>query len=250
MFDFEHNTSFQIRIDSRSSVQGNTYLRVITKSGVSTFKYLTNGAYTTESFTFDIDDYPIAVSINDPEENFNQSRNYSVISLLMNGDKVQELAAGYVYQTKSLSWPNTNTADIVPGLGRLTLQSLGDPAAGAEYSFTPGTDRWYKLLAAKLVLVTDATVANRNVHFVIGSTTTPYFNFIASANVPANTTRNFTVAPMGAFTSGSEDNDTIIPIPKDIWLDSNYKITTETTNLQAGDNFGAGVVWFEEFLSA
>ena len=121
--------------------------------------------------------------------------------------------------------------------GRLKEIASADPAAGAEISITvPDNKRWL-IISLSFSLVTDATVANRNVN-VIAKNTGGNVVFRSGSNInhTASTTKVYGFAAIGD--EGEGLGVTHIMAPTILVLDEGMKLETATANLQAADNFG------------
>lgn len=130
--------------------------------------------------------------------------------------------------------------------GRLRTIVGTDPAAGIEVTETvPAGARW-RLVALKVTLVTDATVANRFPVLTIDDGTNVVLAVSVATAVTATQTATFSFADVGAnaapvITAG------VVSFPKDFSLFGGYRIKTLTTGIVAGDNYGAPVYLVEEF---
>lgn len=127
---------------------------------------------------------------------------------------------------------------------RLRVITGNDPAAGAEIADTVDAGKRWRILAARLSLVTDATASNRRVHLQFADTATVLFNKASSADQTASLTLNYNMA-IGGSDRGVTDTDLESGLP-DFALGPGYVIQTNTTNLQAGDNYGAPIYLIEE----
>lgn len=132
-----------------------------------------------------------------------------------------------------------------------TIRSITgtDPAAGAEISETVPADARWRLMGVGLTLVTDATAANREVRLVIDDGTTIIAEIPAGVTQVASETRRYSFGagfPRGA---GAQSLNVIAPLPP-VVLGAGYRVRTLTTNLQAGDNYGAPQLLVEEWTSA
>lgn len=178
---------------------------------------------------------------------------WSELWLLVNGERVFRFGSGYLSSQTAISWPSQINETEQPARGFFTRQAGSDPAAGAEASIDSVTNRTWLLKAFHVTLTTSATVANRNVHLVID----PYgnndnLNFFGNVVQAAGTTIKYTFAPVGYLPTAADANNIIVPIPPDVVIreGATPALSTSTTNLQAGDNFGAPVAIVEAFMVA
>jgi hypothetical protein len=131
----------------------------------------------------------------------------------------------------------------------LSVVTGTDPAANTEVSETvPANGRW-RVLAMRVSLVTDATVANREVSLQFDDGTTAFFAAAANANQAASLTRQYSVGTAGERGAAATATDILIPAPSDVVLLAGHRVRTSTTNRQAGDNFGAPTLLVQESAS-
>lgn len=248
MLKFEGTVDFKLRIISQSNSTSNIAIKGITRDSQFTYQHtpLSTGAEKSEDFA--ITDIPIFISVQDVLGSYVQGACFIKLFLLINNDIAFEFCSGNVWYHNGQSYPNAQLKEYRQGGGLLLLESSTDPAAGTEPSIIIGTYDTWKLQAVHFTLVTDANVANRRVHLVIRATGGGEYNFFSSYDHPASTTRNYTCAPVGTLLDDQDDNDVIIPIPADMWLSSGSYIKTETTNKQAGDNWGVMSANIEQFF--
>lgn len=245
---FDQRAVFALRVQTKSATTTTIRIRGLTKEGQFVFRHSVSATASTNSTDFRIPDVPIMVSVFDASTDFEQGDCYVAVQLLINGDIVADLVSGWIYQLKGLSWPFHSSGDLIPGRGQFGGFSSSNPAAGSEISFTSPTLRQLRLLALRFTLVTSSTAANRRVHVAIG-TAGATVDCISSVDQTASQTINYTVAPFGALPTASNDNDILINMPPEMWLDAGDSITTVTTNIQAGDDFGVLSVFAERFFS-
>lgn len=250
MLQFEHGAVFQLRILGQSNTTVTLTIRGLTREGPFSFKHtiITGSAVTAQDYK--IPDIPIMLTVENDTQNLYQNDCYIAASLLLNGDKLHELCSGFVYRQKSISWPYSNTVDIIPGHGRFKSIEGLNPAAGAECSMSVPADQVWHVLYFYVQLVTDATVANRRTHLVFNNNNGPYIEAFSSVDQAASLTRNISAAQFGHVPDEIDDNDIIIPIPQNMWLLGESQIATATVNKQAGDNYGKPIVLVEQYFQA
>lgn len=122
-----------------------------------------------------------------------------------------------------------------------------DPAAGVEISETVPAGRAWELLAVRFTLVTSATAATRQVQLVLQNDSSVEFLRIA-ANVTqiASLTNSYNFAAgLGYERSALVQSHMVTGLPR-LVLPGGYKITTVTASVQAGDNYGAPLLYVVE----
>jgi hypothetical protein len=154
---------------------------------------------------------------------------------------------GYVTDTTPLVWPGTLCQSSADGPGVIRSIAGSDPAAGAEFSETVPTNARWRLLGVDVPLVTDATAANREAVLTIDDGAAVVAEIAAGTAQAASLTRRYSFAR--GVQRGGPAASTIInaPIP-DAMLMGGYRVRSVTTNLQAGDNYGAPQLWVEEWI--
>lgn len=172
----------------------------------------------------------------------------SIETTMPDGDlALMPIAEGYVTADSAVMWPGGRYADSVEGPGILRSVAGTNPAAGVEViEAVPANARW-RLRALRATLVTDATVATRTVNFIIDDGATTLLNFPGVTTQTATLTRAYNVAEYG-FQPAAVGTDIFFYIPFLVRLLQGWRIRTSTTNLQAGDNWGAPQMEVEEWI--
>lgn len=248
MLSFESAASFSLRVTVQSTDTIPIAVTGATKDGSFTFSIIPTNDRAPQDFDLGISDLPLWVSVLDTETEYERGQLYVIVSLLVNGNPVHQLTAGYVYRQNGITYPATSNVEPSSSFGALVMSSSADPAAGAEISYTSPDFTFQKIRGARFTLVTSATVANRRVHVVVTPIGGPALNFISSVDQPASTTRHYTLAPISGLGTYSDDNDIIIPISPDLVIPGVSTVTTETTNIQVGDNFSVMSLYCEDLL--
>ncbi len=169
----------------------------------------------------------------------------SIESTMPDGDvALMPLAQGYV--TADL-WPGGKYGDSVEGPGILRSVAGTNPAAGVEVIETVPTNARWRLRALRATLVTDGTVVTRTVNFIIDDGANTLLNFPGVTTQAQTLTRAYNVAEYG-FQPAAVGTDIFFYIPFLVKLLQGWRIRTSTTNLQAGDNWGAPQMEVEEWI--
>lgn len=249
MLDFEFAKSLSLKVSSQTGTAGTLSITGMTKSGPFSLKHTTNSSGVISSTTFRITDFPIWISVFDPNTSFNLGECFVTLDILIDGDTVFQLASGYLYKQKALSWPAYSSNDKRLGGGIVKTIYGTNPAAGANVFETVPNGREWRLIAARITLATDANVANRRVHLILGDGTTQMIDAFSNTDHAASSTINYTFAAFGYVPASTDANDIVVPIPSNVILPENYEIQTGVTNFQAADNFLAPVFWVEEYVA-
>lgn len=117
-----------------------------------------------------------------------------------------------------------------------------DPAAGAEVSVTVPDGEVWELFSVRVQLVCDATVANRRSALSLTDGTTEFFRAHSIANQTASETTTYQFADMYQHTSQLLGK-LAIRIPQSFTLLGGWTVETQTDSLQAGDDYGAPLLY-------
>ena len=249
MMRFPDGTTFSLVVQSFSGTANDLTIRGATRNGPFRLRIALNGTYALQTSTFRLPDIPIWITISDDAISQDRGDCYVFVHLAVGDDRMHQLAAGYVFQQRGLSWPMTADVDSNPKRANVRIDTSSNPAAGAEISHTFAAGLTVKILSVRVQLVTDANVANRRVHMVFKRNGITIYEAISSVDQAASLTRNYTFSIFGGLGTYSDDNDILVPIPQDLWLNNTGSIVTETTSIQAGDNFGAASIYVEKSIT-
>ncbi len=158
-----------------------------------------------------------------------------------------QLISDYVTGTARLAWPGGQLRSSVEGPGLISTVTGTNPVAGAEFTMTVPTGARWRLVSVYGYLTTNATVANRTVHLIVDNGSTSVCYVAAQTAQTASQDIEYTFGatlPSVATTAAASVN----PLPEQLHLVAAYRIRTFTTNLQAGDDWGAPRVLVEEWI--
>jgi hypothetical protein len=157
------------------------------------------------------------------------------------------LLADYVTNAATLGWPGGAIRQSVEGPGFLRSISVGNPAAGAEWSLTVPTNARWRVQAANSLFTASAGVANR----------VPECNLDDGANSFFIGEPNSVVVALGAPqvtfastvpTAVANVADVTASIPSPAYLLAGHRINSRTLNIQAADQYSAIFVNVEEWI--
>jgi len=187
---------------------------------------------------------------------------YARVVIVNPGDfEIHTLCADYMYSSISLTLGRIVDSGPGGGEGFITTVTGANPAAGAEASDAVPTNAVWRLLSYSIVLVTDATVANRFARLMIDDGATTNRRWLGSAVTTAQTAA-LTYAHLFQRGYGGMNTDqgtqedpagTVFGIVAGTLPDldpllEGYRLRTVTTGLQAGDNYAAPIFQVEEWL--
>jgi small ligand-binding sensory domain FIST len=157
------------------------------------------------------------------------------------------LAQGLITAQVRQAFPGAVLQGPLEAPGTIRSITGTDPAAGAEVSETVPTGARWRLHALRVALTTDATVANRETSLTLDDGTTIYAQMPAGEAQTASAAFTYTWAVGLIRGAPNQGGSRLIPIPP-LWLLAGHRIRTLTTNIQAGDNYGAPQLLVEESL--
>lgn len=248
MLKFQQGASFSLIVKSRGRAAGTVTIAGATREGTFTLKHTPSTDTTEVVERFSLSDIPLMFTVLDDGNLFRPKELYIAVYLGINTNEMWQLAGGYVFGTKGLTWPTNVVEPPQPDfIGAITSVSSNDPAAGANWTYSTAGAVLTHVKGLQFTLVTDATVASRRVHIRFQDGNGQEIECLAATDQLASQTRKYTCMPVGALLDSANDNDIIIPIPADIWMRTGAVISS-IFNLQAGDNAGPAEIWVEEFI--
>lgn len=157
------------------------------------------------------------------------------------------LLQGYVSSTMRLAWPGSSLTESAAGPGFIRNHVGANPAAGVEIvEAVPVNARW-RILSFFATLVTDATVANRTVTFIVDDGANTLWRIAASAAQTASQTRNYEASASGG--AGDLSDITFrMPVPFPLLLGAGFRVRTSTAGIVAGDDWASPVILVEEWI--
>lgn len=164
-------------------------------------------------------------------------------------NQYEVLVAGYLDNNVGLSYPMSQLQRPIDGNGAIISEVQGNPAAGADVVVTvPSGARW-RFVSFRGTLTTAVAAGNRLVSLVIDD----------GVNLFAESPSNFTQGPSIVNTYNWFDSAqylaapfnlrTLAPSPSLCYLHRSFRISTQTTGIQAADQWSSVVLlvqeWFE-----
>lgn len=157
------------------------------------------------------------------------------------------LCRGYVAVEGGPKWPFGIDEPAVAGRGFLRSITGTNPAAGSEIQETVGSNLVQKLLSLRASLVLDTNTPTRFPTLRLDDGTTVYFDSGTTTGHGANASLQFHWFP-GAPVNVNSANHITLPLSNNRLLKETFRINTEVTNLQVGDDWSAPQYLVEEWL--
>ena len=247
--NFERGAQFGLRATLTGIDTSVVNITGFTREGMFKLRLTHSGDGTAESTNFSLPDIPTMVSMFCSADTMDRGEMWAELWLTVNGERVFRFGSGYMSAQTAISWPSQINETEMPGRGFMTNVTGVNQAANVECTDdVPGNEMWI-LKGYKVVLVTDANVANRRVHLNMPfGGNSPAITAYSTIDQTAGTTITYIFAPFGSVPLASSNNTILIPIPPDIVMKEADTISTTTVNRQVGDNFGAPKIYVEKFM--
>jgi len=248
MEGYEDRAHKQIQIESWSNSARTLNLRGSTPGGPFAESHITNGDRSRATDTFELHGTPTKLQVSPSTGPVRRGECYVRVTLLLDGEPVLRLSSAYLTDSKTVSWPPGQYEGFTEGAGLRKLVTGTDPAANVEINEAVPSNAIWKIIGVKVALVADANVANRTVALIVNDGASNILVLVTEAVQTAGQTRNYNWFPLApretAFTQGQIE----IPIPDNLILPAGWKLVSETTNRQIGDNYGAPLLIIEEWI--
>ena len=157
------------------------------------------------------------------------------------------LIGDYCTTNQPVGWPGARVLNCLEGIGAQGILSPGNPAAGAEVSVSSVNFAYRNVTAMQLTLTCSATVATRIPVFLIGQS--PSVLVPSVSPVTAGQTFHFYMGQGGSpYFDGF--TEVYLPIPAKNFCETNggKLLLTQTTALQAGDQWSAITIFYDEWV--
>lgn len=146
------------------------------------------------------------------------------------------LISDYVTGEAGASWPGGRVNKPGDGPGAPIFTGPGNPAAGADWSLSPGSFEMWEVVSLVATLTTSATAGNRNIQIQMFNSANQTFASVANAAVPPSTVATFCASQINQ-TSTLITTTVFAVLPPRHLLFNIDKIQTVTQNLAAGDQW-------------
>lgn len=158
------------------------------------------------------------------------------------------LISGYLPVGGALFWPGGNYKHPGEGIGTVIELDIANPAAGANFSFAVPSFHTIRPLGLTFILTTDANAANRVISIAMtngaaDTVLTKTASSLQTASLVHNYSLSIATQPPSLPTSLIQE----ISMPE-IKLNEGWTIDTTTDSIQAGDQYSAIKLAFEEWL--
>jgi len=244
---YEDRAHKELRIESWSNAARTLLIRGSTPGGPFAEQHTTNADRSLAENTFELHGLPTYMQISPLTVPVRRGECYIRATLMMDGEPVLRLSAGYLTDSKTISWPPGVFEGFTEGPGLIRTVTGTNPAAGAEFAETVPTNTRWKLRSLLVQLVADVNVATRRVNLYLDDGATDFI--IIPAGVTQIASETWTYAWWGTVKASSEVGGMIeVNLLSGLELAQGSRLRSATSNLQAGDNFTAPILSIEEWI--
>lgn len=248
MLRFGQRAKIELRIDMQADTAAALSISGITREGAFTYKATTPSNSLNTSQTFGLSDIPIMVSVRDTAGVLEQGSAFVTLSLMVDGDVVQQLTSGLVYNQKALSWPQTQQVDLRPGGGHIVRILPTTPAANVDIQATVPAGEIWKIRDVTFLLTTGAAVANRRCKIYISTPHDATLWMWADSDQVASKTYVYHGGSVGAGNAGIQGIDVFIPLPTEMLLFAGDTLGMTCDNRQAADQMTPDEITIEKYF--
>lgn len=237
----------EFRVDAWSLFDGDVLIRGFTQNEQINIRLTTTDDRLNIAQTIRITSMPIVLQVENDIAAAQRGDVYVKIRIFLGGVAVYTLLEGYVSEGVDLTWPPGIHQDMFSGRGSIRGITGTNPGAGSEISEVVPTNALWRLIGFHFQLVNDANVATRRVVLIIDDGSDTLMRLESAGVQLASVTNNYSWLSGHGFSSSASIIDQEMPLPTDLYLPQGFRIRTETTNIQAGDNFAAPELFIEEW---
>lgn len=230
-----------------SSVAKNYVAYGLTKHGVFMHPFLSVATRAQQTTSVRLPSTPLFLTIGTTDATAKRGETYALAKIEYGGSVSDVLIQGYIHAGHDLSWPGGRHELAMEGVGNFRVITGTDPAANTEISETVPDNALWRLHHFNAELVTDANAANRLVQFYIDDGTTQFLLIPAAPTHVASTTKRYLFGQYGYQMAADIGGLVVTSIPT-LVLPAGYRIATNVVSRQATDNWGAPVLFVEEWL--
>ncbi len=148
------------------------------------------------------------------------------------------IAAGYVTGLRALAWPTVLIDSPTARPGLLNSHSVGNPAAGADWTYTQAAGTRSRIQAITAVLTTSAAVANRQVTLTITVNSVAY-SIAVGATQAASLSVRYSFGPGAPTQAAVIQTRLSTGLPVDLSLASANTISVSTAAIDVADQWSA-----------
>lgn len=237
-----------VQLDIWASVAVEVQLRGATKEGTIQARYVHVGNRAQATINVDVTDIPYCLSAFLYTSGVRRGECYVKARLEMGGYPILKLFSGYLSEGGGLSYPNSQFQEFEDTPGIYKLITGTDPAAGAQISETVPTNAYWRIISARAEFVTDATVVDRYQRWRLTDGTDIFWKTPNTVTQTASLSEDYQYGIGLGEEHGGLNEPNFGVAPPSFWLPEGYQLLSEVTNMQAGDDWGAPLIFVEELI--
>lgn len=239
--------SIDLLVEHYSNSARTLQIRGLTENNLIIADMATSTDRSLVSTVIDITSIPIFLTARASVTGVKRGELYVKVFLRIDGVISALLFCGYVSDNEVPNYPNGKNEGSLEGPGLIRSITGTDPAAGVEISETVPTRVLWRLISARMVLVTDATVASRNRDINIDDGANILIQISTITAQVASSNWGITFADLGTpINTNSLGRSS--SIPAEVFVQAGWRIKSITSNLQAADDFQAPQLLVEEWI--
>ena len=221
----------------------------MTKSGPFSFRQQVAATGNLETFSFQIPDVPIFLSVTKTyisAQNLNQT--YVTVELSINGDVGMVLCQGCPNSNYGLSWPHQQPAIPLANIGNPEVVLGGGVGAGVEHTITIPSNQYWKYQMFRVQFVADATAVTRRPHLRLTTQSSAVYTFPSAGDITASQTWNLIWGVGLQNLVDSTGFFQTMPLPEGVIMKPAAVLAGVTTNIQAADAYSGMMHYMERFF--
>lgn len=164
-----------------------------------------------------------------------------------NGINTAQLIGDYTSGFQLAAWPGGRIISPLEGPGWMHTIQQANPAAGADWIFSPVTDQRVRVDSFSAIFVASASAGNRAIEIIVDDGA----NTVWRTSVPVNVTAGQSVTVSGTGTNqptGVVATTLTVAIPPGLIMPEGWRLRSSTTGILGGDQWGAIWLNVEEWL--
>lgn len=158
------------------------------------------------------------------------------------------IVSDYVTTTYFAGWPYGRIISSAETAGFTQEQTVANPAAGADWSFTIPTGAKWRIQSVSAQYAASATVNNRAPSIQILQSGVVVFEGTPNQVIVASTTAQVTYTSGSSPGAAANVTDVMGPLPSPCWISNALVIRSVTKNISAGDQWSNIAIWAEQFV--
>lgn len=247
-YKWAEKAGIDLLVESNASSAFIVQIRGFTENEQIIADHTTNSDRSRASSVVSITSAPIYLTARTSASNVKDGECFVRVSLRVEGVIVATLFSGYVTDSGIPAFPNGVIKSSLEGRGNIRSITGTNPAAGSEISETVPTNAYWLIHSFHYIFTADANVANRQLILQITDGATVIHRALGHPTATAGNQYRVSFGTMGmqTYSAGSASQGVL---PVDILLKPGYVISTSTSSMQVGDDYGAPQLLVEEWIS-